>query len=562
MRAFLRVPLSTLIGGLSFHALDWSNEGISVARTASAAQHGPVSPLDELSWNPDTVLLRHEKIKDRRWSHIGGQFLQQKPLSLQEHSAHRQELGGSDKTNSNGDFQTPLPAEVADNLGLFQPEGYALSSGNTSSELAKAKAAPQPDNNESGSPRSTSSFQWDASVPGGGKVKEISRSQSSPGKLLESFQLDLQEKLALHRSSKSFYVKPAGIATSADTPMSLTEKLCSKVLLRVVKEPSATSVFISSVMARLGSAFNKLKAAGRIVLAKISKLFASRKGKESRAVKWMKKVASAAWNKMRAFLKRLLTAVIRFIPLILFIVSIFFTGLALASFLMAPNFLSLIAAISTAICLLSFIFENAMREHSRKLTQRALAENTETSQMELFGLTWAELKAEEATSGMDMFEADAPDAFANDKSENQNTYENFASDTLGRNAVPLADTRERFKAGKEHFDKVPQTDDEPKASKGENRESKTETLAERQRRETWEARRIMLEKITVDKVEVNFQKAKEKFKKAREGKGLKRAWKLAKSGLRLMVESLNHGFLLVMARFGQAWSWAVVRRWV
>ncbi|CDJ30720.1 uncharacterized protein EMH_0060820 [Eimeria mitis] len=58
--------------------------------------------------------------------------------------------------------------------------------------------------------------------------------------------------------------------------------------------------------------------------------------------------------------------------------------------------------ISTTFNVLSFIFNSAMRMHMRQSIRKSLDEGSEARDMELFGLKWGELSAEETLGGADM----------------------------------------------------------------------------------------------------------------------------------------------------------------
>ncbi|KAL8436810.1 hypothetical protein ACSSS7_001455 [Eimeria intestinalis] len=408
-------------------------------------------------------------------------------------------------------------------------------------------------------------FSWDLTLPEEADKRSPPVSAATPTtkQLMEQLKLDLQEKLVLHHSSKTFYAEAQRSGTMTDLPQSVTGKLCNRVLVRVVKEPSVTATFFSSVMARLGTAFNRLKAAGKIIFSKLMRLFKSDSegGAESKAVKWIKKMASAAWVKMRGILKTILTVVVRFLPMILFIVNLVVLGMSISSFAAAPNPLSLLGVMSTVCCLVSFIFSNSIQVHTKKITEEALSERSEIGDLQLFGLSWASLRAEEDLQRR-----------AIHKNEFGEFEELIDIDALQREEIKKREAERRSSASRRPSDagsesgstQAASSDEEEKEKpalekKSLKRKSSKDLTPEELERRTKQARRRMLERIRVNRVEQSFKKAKSKFKRARktEAKPAKKIWNLAKTSVRLLAESLNFGLHKVLQRFGRAWEWAI-----
>ena len=431
----------------------------------------------------------------------------------------------------------------------------------------------------SASSKSGAEFEWDTPVPAAGSAESRYKPKPTAKALFDSFALDLQEKLALHQSSQSFYSEARRSGTSSDLPGSITSELCSKVLVRVVKEPSATSAFFSSVLARLGTAFKKVKAAGKLIMTKLNKLWAAKStgGPESKAIQWIKKMASTAWLKMREILKKILNVVIRFLPLVLFIANLVFLGLAVTSFATAPNPLSLIAMICSIFNLLSFIFSSSVQVHTRRVTQQALGENSELKDMQLFGLIWGELRAEESIEGTqpELFGVGKPDEPKTNEGPNtpteSGTQPAYSSDGKRIRAAPDVRLGEEGKGitppanlAEGEAGKLPdaRAGEEEVRSPGEASAAGDRLKIEEERRQVQRAREIMHERITIDRIKVSFDHAKKKYKdaKAKTEKRSKRAWQMAKTGVRLLAESLNHGLNKLLARFGKAWHWAIVRK--
>ncbi|KAL8456082.1 hypothetical protein Emag_000075 [Eimeria magna] len=486
------------------------------------------------------------------------------------------DLGASPPDSEEGVEQKRSTAESAQNSSEdnAQKEAGGVDAG--AAEVAVEGATESSSNEElnnnspPASPFEVIDFDWDLTLPEeeNKKPPPASAAPQSTEQLMESLKLDLQEKLVLHHSSKAIYARAQRSGTMANLPQALTGKLCNKVLVRVVKEPSAAATFFSSVMTRLGTAFNRLKAAGKIITSKLLKLFKSDSegGAESRAVKWIKKTASAAWVKMRAILKSILTVVVRFLPMILFLVNLTILGISISSFAAAPNPISLLGVMSTVGCLVSFIFSTSIQVHTKKTTEQALSEHSEIGDLQLFGLSWASLRAEEDLQRRAIHKnefgefEDLVDIDAQQREEIQ-----LASERRAAERRPSGSARRSSKGGSETASTQASSAEEEDGKKAtlekrnsKRRNSKKVTPEELERR-TKEARKRMLEKIRVNRVKESFEKAKSKFKQARrsETKPIEKIWSLAKTSVRLLAESLNFGLHIVLERFGKAWEWAV-----
>ncbi|KAL8270256.1 hypothetical protein Esti_005815 [Eimeria stiedai] len=415
------------------------------------------------------------------------------------------------------------------------------------------------------SPYEMVKFEWDLSVPGeqNNGPPPVSDASQTTKQLMESLKLDLQEKLTLHHSSKGIYADAQRSGTMTDLPQAVTGKLCNKVLVRVVKEPSVTATVFSSVMARLGTAFNRVKAAGKIIMSKLMRLFKgdANGGAESKAVQWVKKMARAAWVKMRGILKSILTVVVRFLPMILFIVNIVVLGISVSSLVAAPNPISLLGIMSTICRLVSFIFSTSIQLHTKKVVEQALSQKSEIGDLQLFGLSWASLRAEEDLQRIAIHKSEFGeleeliDLDAQEREQVQKRAAGGRPSSFGRSAAAGSETATtQASSGEEKGGEKP-----PLERKNSKRSSFKGLTPEELERRTKEARRRMLQRIRVDRVKQSFEKAKGKFKQARkaEAKPAKKMWNMAKNSVRLLAESLNFGLHRVLERFGSAWEWAI-----
>ncbi|XP_026191440.1 uncharacterized protein LOC34619999 [Cyclospora cayetanensis] len=432
---------------------------------------------------------------------------------------------------------------------------------------------------------------WDVPDAADDKALGLSPSDSSGSPLmlnsmLSAFQLDLEEKLHLHKSR--FHVAPKVVSpTGSFEPLhSVSGDLCSKILIRVVQKPTRMHKAFSRVMARLGTAFRKVKAGARIMLAKMERLFERSKagqGSESKAIQWVKKMGTVAWEKMRAFIKNILSIIIRFLPLILFIMNLVFWGMSIVSLVAAVNPISVIAVISTTCSLLSFIFSSSSQTLTRKTTRLALAEKSEFNDMQLFGLKWGELRAEQSLEA----HKTALDLGRLDESQEQEPGRKHQPEGVNRQRstpdVSEGDAREADKGGgtgglnvvNDEWPNSPGKVEEggtgnapaiekagkatgtlPSMNTGVSDAQSSETLAPE---ELSKVRRIMLERATSDRIKAAFQKAKLIYREAKKKKAnaLRKAWNITKASVRLVAESLLFGLDRVFARFGRAWQWAV-----
>ncbi|CDI87293.1 hypothetical protein, conserved [Eimeria praecox] len=233
--------------------------------------------------------------------------------------------------------------------------------------------------------------------------------------------------------------------------------------------------------------------------------------------------------------------------------------------------------ISTTFTALSFIFNTAMRMHMRQAIRRSLEEGSEARDMELFGLKWGELSAEEALGGADikhrMLDEELPSqkkrqSTKSGKKEEKESNAAFSDTDVGettdeeKSRQPAQSTTSpREGRAKEKLAEVASAEENPfllsdyeEITKDEE-EGKTGISEEMME----DVRRIMLSRIAQDRAKLNFINAKEQFKKARTEKikRTKKAWNVAKTSVRLIAESLNYGLNKVLARFGGAWHWAV-----
>ncbi|KAL8434968.1 hypothetical protein Efla_005051 [Eimeria flavescens] len=584
----LRVPfLSTLLVGffLLTHALELCSADTSAPPAAPYAAGLARSRLFAAAGS--SAILRSSSSVGRhgKWtsseftvSGLANQLSEQKapgwPLQSKASSGRRHSLKLLPAAGDLGVFMQQDPPSSSHGLKKKEEENPPSeeSSGSDAASTASGSTATAGAPSEADAP----AFKWDLSGSGEGAEEGAPRPRSEPTtkNLLESLKLDLQEKLVLHHSSKSFYTEARKTGTYTDLPQAVTGKLCSKVLVRVVKRPSATTAFYSSVMARLGTAFNRLKAAGKIIMAKLAKLFRAdgKGGKPSQAVAWIKKMASAAWAKLRVILNKILTVVVRFLPLILLITNLVLTGMSIASFIAAPNPLALIGLISTIFCLLSFIFSSSIQVHSQKIAARALNGDSEVGDLQLFGLNWASLRAEEEIqeslfhpSGFeDLGGADEPAAKKKESEQSDENEERKKEEASASSfESPAGATPDARHAAEDEASTEASSEDEkektPTAEGRKKSAAQGDVSAEELAQQTAEARKRMRERIKVDKVKKNFETAKKKFEEAKKTKTTrgKKIWKMAKTSIRLFAESLNYGLHKVLERFGRAWEWAV-----
>ena len=236
--------------------------------------------------------------------------------------------------------------------------------------------------------------------------------------------------------------------------------------------------------------------------------------------------------------------------------------------------------ISTAFNLLSFIFNTAMRMHMRQAIQKSLEEGSEVRDMELFGLKWGELSAEEALGGEDL-KNDALEeelrasrksrrakSTKQEKQQSPGTFSETILDTTTdeEETQPPAQATKPFEEGggeeTEALAEEETAEKNPFVLSEENFSMASEAAPTGVTAETMEeVKRIMLSRIAQDRAKLSFLRAKEKLKEARaeKAKRTRRAWNVAKTSVRLIAESLNYGLNKVLARFGAAWHWAVVR---
>ncbi|PHJ25045.1 transmembrane protein, partial [Cystoisospora suis] len=432
-------------------------------------------------------------------------------------------------------------AEEASSLGVLPATGGSSAHDNVDKNKAAGAAVspvgPTPHAEPARPAEQTSAAAQSPPVdlPGSGGIRQEQPAQESfkeavedpktAHRLLDKFMYHLRDVMALraeqirrNAGDLTFQFQQAAFATNM-------RKVCDKLRPRYVEPASPVLSWMSRVFHRLGGAFKKREA---VVRAKILRWMKAEdrgvdKKEPSKAYKFLKKLAKRAWKQTVRMATHIVAQIMRMLPLICTILNVAFLGLAISSVVVAPTPFAIVGLVALVLNIMSWAFSTGSSIHGVAVT-RVIASGSQDQQIQLFGLLWADLKAEEESADIAQVPGGEPsrkdekprDAAAED-TEAMKLSQQINSDDLDYEIVPEPSTAERLR----------------------------------------EIRAQMHKNLLENHAAEERRKLKGGIKEAWRSRRWRAVGKILGSSLRLLLEYANHAVQEVLSLFGSAWHWVV-----
>ncbi|CBZ49605.1 conserved hypothetical protein [Neospora caninum Liverpool] len=344
-----------------------------------------------------------------------------------------------------------------------------------------------------------------------------------------------------------------------------TSQLCWK-LRPALPAPGKTSFAqgISRMLHRLGLVFRRAFRGTRVVRAKIKNWFQRRmKGKEggtrkdSKALQFLKRLASLVQQKVAILAKRIVGHIVRCLPAILLGFNIFLVATASITVAASPaSPLAILSLVASIIGFLSFAVSKGIELNRQAFTQ-GFSSRLQTSHFQTFGLVWAQLRAEE-TVQVDMTAA-AMTGTRDAKNDGDVAPERRNEDP--KEPQPWTEINEAFIGAREmadgqtvvaeNIDADAQWVKAARVPAGEPGAVPPSPAA------LEEVRSKMRDNLTKRKASVVLRKHLEGMKTSWREKRFAGLGKILTASLRMVFDAFNFAVSLLLRAFGSAWAFVV-----
>lgn len=308
------------------------------------------------------------------------------------------------------------------------------------------------------------------------------------------------------------------------------KRVCDRLQPRYVEPTSPVRSWLSRVFHRLGGVFSPIKKQAAVVRSKILRWMRTERARAekkppSKAYKFLKNLATRAWTQTVRLTNQIVAQIMRMLPLVSTVLNVVFLGLAISSVVVTPTPFAILSLVALVLNIMSWAFSTGSSIHSVAVT-RVIAGGSESQQIELFGLLWADLKAEEDSADF----AQVPGGEPSGKEETP-------PDSAAEDAEALKLSQQLNIDNVEEFEIV-----------------QPPSTAEMLR----EVRAQMHSNLLANKAAEERRRLKKGISEAWRSRRWRAVGKILGSSLRLLLEYANHAVKEVLALFGSAWYWVVV----
>nr|CEL70773.1 TPA: hypothetical protein BN1204_064520 [Neospora caninum Liverpool] len=348
-------------------------------------------------------------------------------------------------------------------------------------------------------------------------------------KMLDKFLYHLKDVAAIQ--AQQIRSNLGDLSQNADHVQLATglQEVCTKLKPRDLQPRPQKRSWLSRTFHRLGRAFGAVRTGAAVAKTKIMKWLRFQKNSDvkkqrSKTYTVLRRMASRAWAHTKMFGKKVVAQIMRMLPLFFFVLNTVVLGLSISSVVVAPNPLSIIAVVCAITNILSFAFSEGTRIRGVQLT-RSIASRSESQQTELFGLVWADLKAEQDAADISQVPGGEP------------------ADAKRKAKTPDAADMEAIKLSQD-------VDKDSSVPEGELQAPPESQTLKAVRATMYQNLKSNSEKELRDKLKSDI---KEAWRSGR-WKGLNR---ILFASLRLLLEYASLGVKNVLEMFGSAWLWVL-----